>query len=132
VSDHFYIGGYPEQQPFRPVTGVRFEGCIDGVQIDGTPVDLSQNIGAVGVTPGCPVQVSTASRLNCAPLSSVSQSSILTPSSRVVLENRIVPQLFLKFPAFCGAHWLITFHRRLPLVPFLKQFNQVYALQSCF
>jgi len=96
------VGGYPGQQPFRPVTTVGFEGCIDGVQIIGTPVDLSQNVGAFGVTPGCPIQVSSASRLNCAELSSVSQSSILIPRSRVC-ENRIAPQLIMKFPAFCGA-----------------------------
>ena len=119
------MGGYPGQQPFRPVTNVGFEGCIDGVQIDGTPVDLSQNIEAFGVTPGCPIQVSSANRLNCAYLSSVSQSNALTPRSRVVLENQIVPQLIVKFPAFCGAHWLITFHQRPPLVPFLKQFNHL-------
>ena len=97
------MGGYPGQQPFRPVTGVGFEGCIDGVQIDGTPVDLSQNVEAFGVTPGCPIQVSSASRLNCAELSSISQSSILTPKSRVALENQIAPQLTMKFPAFCGS-----------------------------
>ena len=87
MSDYFYVGGYPDQHPFRPVTRIGFEGCIDGVQIDGTPVDLSQNVEAFGVTPGCPIQVSSASRLNCAQLSSVSQSSVLTPRSRVVCEN---------------------------------------------
>jgi laminin alpha 3/5 len=58
VSEHFYVGGYPGQLPFRPVTDAGFDGCIDGVQIDGTPVDLSQNVEAFGVTPGCPAQVS--------------------------------------------------------------------------
>lgn len=81
------MGGYPGQQPFRPVTSVGFVGCIDGVQIDGTPVDLSQNVEAFGVTPGCPVEVSSANRLNCAQLSSVSQSNIRTPRNRVILEN---------------------------------------------
>lgn len=132
MSDHFYVGGYPDQQPFRPVTNVGFEGCIDGVQIDGTPVDLGQNVEAFGVTPGCPIQVSSASRLNCAQLSSVSQNSILTPRSRVVLENRIVSWLIMKFPAFCGAPCLSTVHQKPHLVPFLKQLNQVYALHSCF
>ena len=65
------MGGYPGQQPFRLVTGTGFEGCIDGVQIDGTPVDLSQNVEAFGVTPGCPIQVSSVSRPKCAQLSSV-------------------------------------------------------------
>jgi laminin alpha 3/5 len=68
VSEYFYVGGYPGQLPFRPVTDAGFDGCIDGVQIDGTPVDLSQNVEAFGVTPGCPAQVSAARRLNWAEL----------------------------------------------------------------
>ena len=126
------MGGYPGPQPFRPVTSAGFEGCIDGVQIDGTPVDLSQNVEAFGVTPGCPIQVSSASRLKCTQLSSVSQGNMLTARSRAVLENRIVPQLIMKFPAFYGTQWFITVHKRPPLVPILKQIIQVYVLQSCF
>ncbi|KAJ9580421.1 hypothetical protein L9F63_024397, partial [Diploptera punctata] len=61
-TDYFYIGGYPdpEQQPFRSVTNKGFEGCIDEVQIAGTLVDLSQNVGEFGVTPGCPVEFASS------------------------------------------------------------------------
>ena len=57
VTDYVYFGGYPGRHSFAQVTNVDFDGCIDHVQISGTPVDLSQNIEAFEVLPGCPVKV---------------------------------------------------------------------------
>lgn len=57
--DYIYFGGYPPnaKHPYKPVTNDGFEGCIDDVVILDTSVDLSSNIQAFGVMPGCPVRV---------------------------------------------------------------------------
>ncbi|XP_046389625.1 laminin subunit alpha [Ischnura elegans] len=59
LSDNVYFGGYPGDHHFITVTNRDFDGCIDLVHIDSTPVDLSQNLEALGVTPGCPVKVAS-------------------------------------------------------------------------
>lgn len=51
-----FFGGYPTKHKFNQVTHEDFDGCIDGVQIWGTTVDLSQNIKSFGVQPGCPTK----------------------------------------------------------------------------
>lgn len=58
-SDHIYLGGYPPnaKHPYRPVTSSGFEGCIDDVVILDTSVDLTRNLQAFGVMPGCPARV---------------------------------------------------------------------------
>ncbi|XP_054012773.1 laminin subunit alpha [Hylaeus anthracinus] len=57
-SDHIYFGGYPPnaKHPYGPVTNEGFEGCIDQVVILDTVVDLTRNIQAFGVIPGCPAR----------------------------------------------------------------------------
>lgn len=57
VTDYMYFGGYPGQHGFTKVGNENFDGCIDDVQISGTPVDLSQNVEAFGVVAGCPAKV---------------------------------------------------------------------------
>lgn len=52
----FFFGGYPQQHSIQDVTNYDFDGCIDNVTIT-SPVDLSQNVRAYGVTPGCPAKV---------------------------------------------------------------------------
>lgn len=58
-SDHIYFGGYPPnaKHPYESVTNNGFEGCIDDVVILDTSVDLTRNVQAFGVMPGCPVRV---------------------------------------------------------------------------
>lgn len=57
-ADTMVFGGYPQSHEFvGDVTNVDYDGCIDEVYITGRPVDLSENIKAYGVTPGCPVKV---------------------------------------------------------------------------
>ena len=58
-SDHIYFGGYPPnaKRPYDSVTNNGFEGCIDDVVILDTSVDLTRNVQAFGVMPGCPVRV---------------------------------------------------------------------------
>lgn len=51
------FGGYPRRHEFPQVSNTDFDGCIDEVYIMGQPVDLSRNIEAYGVTPGCPAKV---------------------------------------------------------------------------
>lgn len=53
-----YFGGYPGSHKYSDVASAHFDGCIDDVFINGNPVDLSQNMQAYGVTPGCPDKVS--------------------------------------------------------------------------
>ncbi|XP_033329969.2 laminin subunit alpha [Megalopta genalis] len=57
-SDHLYFGGYPPntRHPYEQVTNDGFEGCIDDVVILDTVVDLTRNVQAFGVIPGCPVR----------------------------------------------------------------------------
>ncbi|XP_066588247.1 laminin subunit alpha [Prorops nasuta] len=58
APDHIYFGGYlpNESHMFKPVTNLGFDGCIDNVVILETSVDLSRNVQAFGVVPGCPVR----------------------------------------------------------------------------
>ncbi|KAK0176557.1 hypothetical protein PV328_000678 [Microctonus aethiopoides] len=58
TSDHIYIGGYPPniRHGYAAVSNAGFDGCIDGVVILDTSVDLSRNLQAFGVMPGCPVR----------------------------------------------------------------------------
>lgn len=58
-SDNIYFGGYPPnaKHPYKPVTNEGFEGCIDEVFIFDTIIDLTRNIQAFGVIPGCPIRV---------------------------------------------------------------------------
>lgn len=53
----FFFGGYPQQHSVKDVTNEDFDGCIDNVTFMGQPIDLSQNVKAYGVTPGCPEKV---------------------------------------------------------------------------
>lgn len=55
--DKMYFGGYPNRHNHKEVTNADFDGCIDDVSINGNHVDLSHNMQAYGVTPGCPVKV---------------------------------------------------------------------------
>ncbi|XP_017881365.1 laminin subunit alpha [Ceratina calcarata] len=57
-SDNIYFGGYPPnaKHPYVSVTNNGFEGCIDNVAILDTIIDLTRNIQAFGVIPGCPVR----------------------------------------------------------------------------
>ncbi|XP_018320894.1 laminin subunit alpha [Agrilus planipennis] len=54
----FSFGGYPQFHSFKDVTNTDFDGCIDNVTIMGNLVDLTQNVKAYDVTPGCPVKFS--------------------------------------------------------------------------
>lgn len=58
-SDLIYFGGYPPnaKHPYQPVTNSGFEGCIDNVVILDTSIDLTRNVQAFGVMPGCPARV---------------------------------------------------------------------------
>lgn len=58
ISDTLYFGGHPEKINHTEVVQKNFDGCIDDVQIAGTPVDLSRHMKAYGVRPGCPTKFS--------------------------------------------------------------------------
>ena len=64
VTEFMYFGGYPGQHTFAEVTNIDFDGCIDNVQISGTPVDLSLNHESFGVVAGCPAKVCRFLNLN--------------------------------------------------------------------
>lgn len=53
-SNEMYFGGYPGSHFYPDVTNIDFDGCIDHVQIESATVDLSKNVKASGVSPGCP------------------------------------------------------------------------------
>lgn len=59
APDKMYFGGYPEREFHTKVTGKNFDGCIDNVHIEGTPIDLSRNIQSQDVLPGCPMKFSS-------------------------------------------------------------------------
>lgn len=58
ISDSLYFGGHPSHINHTEVTSKNFDGCIDQVYIAGTPVDLSRNLKAYAVRPGCPKKFS--------------------------------------------------------------------------
>lgn len=57
LTNEMYLGGYPGHHNFPTVTNIDFDGCIDEVSFDITPVDLSIQLEAFDVTPGCPPKV---------------------------------------------------------------------------
>lgn len=59
ISDKMYFGGYPGKLNHSEIIHKNFDGCIDQVYISGIAVDLSSNIEAYGVRPGCPMKFST-------------------------------------------------------------------------
>lgn len=59
APDKMYFGGSPDRQYQPSVTSRNFDGCIDDVHIDGTPIDLSRNLQMQDVLPGCPMKFST-------------------------------------------------------------------------
>jgi laminin, alpha 3/5 len=58
APDKMYFGGYPDQMFLPGVQTRSFDGCIDEVQVDSNPIDLSRNIDAIDVSPGCPTKFS--------------------------------------------------------------------------
>lgn len=58
ITDTLYFGGHPDHINHTEVVKKNFDGCIDDVQIAGTPVDLSHHLKAYGVRPGCPTKFS--------------------------------------------------------------------------
>jgi laminin, alpha 3/5 len=58
ISDQMYFGGFPGKINHTEVMNKNFDGCIDEVSISGTLVDLSNNLKAYDVRPGCPSKFS--------------------------------------------------------------------------
>lgn len=58
IADNMYFGGYPGKLNHTEIVTKNFDGCIDDIYIDGTPVDLSRNLKAYNVRPGCPPKFS--------------------------------------------------------------------------
>lgn len=58
ISEKMYFGGYPEKLNHTEIANKNFDGCIDDIYIDGTPVDLSRNLGMSNVRAGCPPKFS--------------------------------------------------------------------------
>lgn len=58
-TDYVYFGGYPPsiKHPYKAVTQIGFEGCIDEVTFQETSVDLTKNVQAFNAVSGCPVKV---------------------------------------------------------------------------
>ncbi|XP_030765960.1 laminin subunit alpha [Sitophilus oryzae] len=50
------FGGYPHPHPFKDVTNIKFDGCINNVTITGELVDLRNHLKSFDVTPGCPAK----------------------------------------------------------------------------
>lgn len=59
APEKMYFGGYPEREFHPKVSGKNFDGCIDHVHIEGTPIDLSRNLQSQDVLPGCPMKFSS-------------------------------------------------------------------------
>ncbi|CAH0393867.1 unnamed protein product [Bemisia tabaci] len=64
VSDRLYVGGYPGEHKLPDVSNTGFDGCVDNVQIMSISVDLSKNINALDVVPGCPEESPDYDRLS--------------------------------------------------------------------
>lgn len=58
APDKMYFGGYPERIFLPGIQTRNFDGCIDEVHIEGTPLDLTRNIESHDVLPGCPTKFS--------------------------------------------------------------------------
>lgn len=56
--DKMYFGGSSDRIFVPGIQKRNFDGCIDEVEIEGTPLDLSRNIEAYDVLPGCPIKFS--------------------------------------------------------------------------
>jgi laminin, alpha 3/5 len=58
MPENIYFGGFPGDHSYPGVTNVGFDGCIDHVEFDSDPVDLTQQ-EAFGVSPGCTSKVAS-------------------------------------------------------------------------
>lgn len=59
TPDKMYFGGYPDRMFLSGIQTRNFDGCIDDVQIEGTPIDLTRNIESHDVLAGCPQKFSS-------------------------------------------------------------------------
>jgi len=57
MPEKVYFGGYPGDHTLESVTNIGFDGCIDNVEFESEPVDLTQS-ESFGVSPGCPTKAS--------------------------------------------------------------------------
>lgn len=59
APENMFFGGYPDRHFQAGLVSKNFDGCIDEVHIDGTPIDLTRNIQSHDVLPGCPMKFSS-------------------------------------------------------------------------
>jgi len=59
APEKMYFGGYPDKMFISGIETRNFDGCIDEVQIEGTPVDLTRNLESHDVLTGCPQKFSS-------------------------------------------------------------------------
>lgn len=60
ITETMYFGGHPDPINHTEVVSKNFDGCIGDVHISSTPVDLSRNLKAYGIRPGCTAKFSTS------------------------------------------------------------------------
>lgn len=59
APDKMYFGGYPDKIFLPGIQTRNFDGCIDEVHIEGSPLDLSRNMESLDVLSGCPTKFSS-------------------------------------------------------------------------
>lgn len=59
APEKMYFGGYPEKMFVPGIETRNFDGCIDEVHIEGTPIDLTRNLESHDVLAGCPQKFSS-------------------------------------------------------------------------
>ena len=52
-----YIGGYPKDHGIKEVSMLKYDGCLDNVQITSVQVNLNKNVDAQGIISGCSEKV---------------------------------------------------------------------------
>eukprot|EP00102_Acyrthosiphon_pisum_P016424 XP_008187385.2 PREDICTED: laminin subunit alpha [Acyrthosiphon pisum] len=59
VSEHLYIGGYPKDHGIKEVSMLKYDGCLDNVQITSVQVNLNKNVDAQGIISGCSEKITS-------------------------------------------------------------------------
>jgi len=65
VNAPLYLGGLEGHMSGLPLSGSSYRGCLAGVTLDGTPLDLASPLRSYGTVQGCPPLDATCSSDTC-------------------------------------------------------------------
>ncbi|KAL7292410.1 hypothetical protein TKK_0013999 [Trichogramma kaykai] len=82
-NDYVYFGGHlpTSTHPYKTVTQIGFEGCIDEVSMQEIVVDITKNLQAYGVVAGCPIKFASLVSFHAANPGYVKWDKVIVPDA---------------------------------------------------